>query len=1012
MTGAPDPRDGTFPGGTSSDGTARVYAVDPGRPFADALAAGILDHVGRDPLALSGCIVLMPTRRACRALREAFLRLSGGEPLLLPRLAPLGQLDADELDLMSTALPGGGDLDLPPAFTPLRRQLLLTKLVQGTGLTPTPAQAARLAAELARLRDQMLAEGIGLDRLAGLVPDDHALHWQITLDFLKIIGEHWPAIEAEEGAIDASARHNLLMRRQAELWRARPPTEPVIAVADPGSSRGTAELLAVVARLPQGAVVLPGLDLGLDDGAWSALDDAHPQFGLSRMMDALGVGRAEVRPWPCPGIPATPPARPRLLGEALRPAATTEAWRELSGFSEGDLDGLWRIDCPTPQEEAASIALLMRQALETPERTAALVTPDRALARRVAMALERWGIAVDDSGGRPLSDTAVGTFLRLVSDCALRNAEPVALLTLLKHPLAAGGRDPAAFRSRARALERAVLRGPRPGAGFAGLRAALEAAEDRRFARRDARRELLGWVEGLESLTEPWRAALADGAPRPLATWLKLHGELAEALAATDHEIGPQRLWRHEDGEAAAGFLNDLLRAAGDFGDVAGTDYPALFEALLAAAAPVRPRYGRHPRLSILGLLEARLQQADVIVLGGLNEGTWPPEPAADPWLSRPMRKALGLASPEFRLGLAAHDFAMLACAPRVVLTRAERVDGTPTVPSRWLLRLDAVLDGLGLGGIIGTGAETWLYWAAELDRPARVRPVGPPEPRPPVAARPRRLSVTQVETWMRDPYAVYARHVLGLSALDPIAADPGAAERGQFIHLALDAFVREHPGALPPDAVRRLLALGEQAFGDHLAQPDVWAFWWPRFERVARWFVAQEQARRETTRPLLTEASGRMELAGPAGPFTLVAKADRIDLMPDGSLAILDYKTGAPPSTREVELGFAPQLPLEAAIAEAGGFEPIEARQVSSLAFWRLSGGDPPGEEKALPPDALPRLVAEARAGLLALIHAFDDPRTPYRALPRPERAPRYSDYAHLARVQEWSTAGGDGGE
>jgi ATP-dependent helicase/nuclease subunit B len=998
----------------SSHRVPSVYTVDPGLPFADALAAGILERVGRDPLRLAACTVLMPTRRACRSLREAFLRLSGGEPLLLPRLSPLGQIDADEIDLLAEELPGADGLELPPAMPALRRQLLLTKLVLASPLATTPGQAARLAKELSRLRDEMLAEGLDLDHLRNLVPDEHAVHWQVTIRFLEILWDAWPAIEAETGAIDGAARHNLLMARQAELWRARPPRDPVFAVGDPGSSRRTAELLAVVARLPRGAVVLPGLDLGLDDDAWAALDDAHPQHGLSRLIETLGVGREDVLPWDAPGIDAPSPARARLLSEALRPAATTEAWRDLDGIGEEALDGVSRLDCPTPQEEATAVALVMRHALETPGRTAALVTPDRALARRVATALERWGVAVDDSGGRPLRDTAVGTFLRLVADCALANAEPVALLTLLKHPLAAGGQDPAAFRARARALERAVLRGPRPGPGFAGVRAALDAAEDRRFRARDERAELADWLRGLEALMAPWLGALAADGERPLADWLNLHGELAEALAATNRESGPERLWRHEDGEAAAAFLNELLRAAPDFGALAGGEYPGLFESLLATASPVRPRYGRHPRLSILGLLEARLQRADVMVLSGLNEGTWPPDPVADPWLSRPMRRTIGLPAPERRVGLAAHDFALLANAPRVVLTRSERVDGTPSVPSRWLMRLDAVLDGLGLGGILGREDGTWIHWAAELDRPASVRPVRAPEPRPPVKARPRRLSVTQVETWMRDPYAVYARHVLRLDALEPIAADPGASERGQFIHRALDAFVREHPDALPPDAADRLLAAGREAFGDHLAQPDVWAFWWPRFERVARWFVAREAERRggegrPRAAPLATEAKGELALDGPAGPFVLRATADRIDRLEDGSLAILDYKTGSPPSAREVELGFAPQLPLEAAIAEAGGFEGVPAAPVAELAFWRLSGGDPPGEERPLDPASLPRLVEEARLGLEALVRAFDDPRTPYRALPRPDRAPRHSDYAHLARVQEWSTAGGE---
>lgn len=975
-------------------------------PFVDALAAGILEQVGGEPLALAACTVLLPSRRACRSLREAFLRISGGSPQLLPRMTPLGDIDADELSIGVEDLSvGGAALDLPPAFSPLRRQLLLTQAILRTGTTERHDQAARLAGELGRLRDQMIAEGLGFDRLDGLVPEDHARHWQITLDFLKVLREVWPLFEAAEGAVDAATRNRLVLEAQAALWREKPPRSPVIAAGHTNVGTAAAGLLHVVARLPQGRVVLPGLDLGMDDLCWAALDDAHPQYELARLLDALEATRDDVLVWRCARpIPAAPAARTRLLAEALRPAATSEAWRDLDEVGEDALEGLSRIDCPTPQEEAGVIALLMREALETPAKTVALVTPDRSLARRVATALERWGIAVDDSGGRPLGDTAVGTFLRLAADCALADAEPVRLLTLLKHPLAAGGLDPARFRARARELERFVLRGPRPGAGFAGLRAALSAA--------DYVPEGLGaWFARLEAVLGPWTAAMTDGTDRPLAEWIDLHCLTVETLAEGNREPGPQRLWRHEDGEAAAHFLNELKRAAEGFPPVPGALYPPLFEALLSTAPAVRPRYGLHPRLSILGLLEARLQRADLVILGGLNEGTWPPDPGADPWLSRPMRKALGLPSPERMVGLAAHDFAQLANAREAVLTRAERVEGTPTVPSRWLLRLDAVLDGLDLSGRIDRDAERWLAWAETLDRPASMRAAAPPEPRPPVAARPRRLSVTEVETWMRDPYAIYARHVLRLKALEPIAADPGASDRGQFIHAALDGFVKAWPDVLPPDAVDRLKELGREAFGDHLARPDVWAFWWPRFERICAWFVEHEARRRETARTVAAEVRGTLVLDGPAGPFTLVGKADRVDRLDGGGLAIIDYKTGTPPSGTEVALGFAPQLPLEAAMAAAGGFEGLAAEPVAELAFWRLSGGEPAGEEKPVAGDAAD-LAEQARAGLLALIEAFDDPATPYRALPRPDRAPRFSDYAQLARIQEWSAGPGEGGE
>ena len=715
---------------------ATLYTIPPGIAFVDALAAELLARAAGEPLALAGYTVLLPTRRSLRALQEALLRRSEGRPLLLPRLLPLGDLDADELALAAPEAAGGGAaLELPPALPALRRQLLLARTILAVGDTetrPQPDQAARLAAELARLLDQVQIEGIDFDRLKDLAPEDYAEHWQQTLRFLAILTDHWPAILASEGAIDGAERRSRLLQAQAALWQRSPPPGPVIAAGSTGSIPATAALLGVVARLPQGAVVLPGLAREVDDEGWAAIgrDPGHPQFGLHQLLDRLGVARSSVRDWPCHDLPATPPSRARILAEALRPAETTEGWR--AGRTGGDglerarlaLRQVRRIDCPGPAEEAGVIALLMRERLELPGQRAALVTPDRGLARRVAVELQRWGIAIDDSAGQPLGDTPPGTFLRLAAQLPAEQMAPVPLLALLKHPLAAGGRPPAALRRLARRLDR-KLRGPRPAPGMPGLAAAL--AEDEVVS---------AWLAELAAMAEPL-AGQMDGEMAPLSELLAGHIAFAEAMAASPEASGASRLWAGEAGEAAADFVAELAAAAADFGEVPGARYPALFAALMAGRV-VRPRYGGHPRLAIWGPLEARLQQVDLMILGGLNEGTWPGDPAVDPWLSRPMRAAFGLPAPERRIGQAAHDFAQAFAAPEVVLTRAQRVEGTPTVPSRWLLRLDGYLAAIGHPPL--REAAPYLAWHAALDRPDRVAPEPPPQPRPPVAARPRQL--------------------------------------------------------------------------------------------------------------------------------------------------------------------------------------------------------------------------------------------------------------------------------
>jgi ATP-dependent helicase/nuclease subunit B len=1009
----------------------KVYTIAPDRPFLATLAAGLLEMADGDPLRLPRVTVLLPTRRAVRSLREAFLGAASdgreaGAPLLLPRMRPIGDLDSDELSL-AEGVADGEDLAVAPAIPELRRRLLLTRLVlrwgERVGEGPIlPGQAAALAASLARLLDTVATEGASFERIDDLVPESLAEHWQIVLRFLKILPQHWPRILAEEGALDPAERRNRLLESQATIWRHSPPRDPVIAAGLVGGIPAMTALLAVVAALDHGAVILPGLDRACADEEWQAIeqDDSHPQYLMVGLLAALDLAPAEVPDWPPTGasrplrredasadLPLfgavsrkaqeaaktreadeSPRARrARLLGEAMRPAATTDVWRRLPPEPADALGGLSRYDCASSQREAVTIALLLRRKLETPGATAALVTPDRELARRVAAELRRWGIEIDDSAGVPLNRTPPGVFLRLVLELADSRLAPVQLLAALKHPLAAGGLAPAVFRDLARQLERAIL-GPRPAPGFAGLKAALA----------DANGGLRRFADRLEACLGPLPELLA-GETVPLSRLAASHIAAAERLAATATEPGNESLWREPAGEAAARFCHELIDAARDFPPLPGRHYKPLFEAL-AGGAVVRPTFGRHPRLAIWGPLEARLQHADLLVLGGLNEGTWPGPAEHDPWMSRQMRREFDIARPERAIGIAAHDFVQATGAPEVALTRATRSEGVPTVPSRWLLRLDAVLRAVGLDDALRPD-ETMRQAAEQIDRADRYRPLPPPEPRPPLAARPRTLSVTQIETWLRDPYAIYARHILRLKALDELDADPNRAELGTVIHRALDKFVRRFPRELPGDAEAQLLRFGWEQFGPILSRPGAWAFWWPRFERITRWLVQEERCHRSEIVESLSECEGGWTLESAGGPFTITAKADRIDRLAEGGLLLIDYKSGSLPAAKAIEAGFAPQLPLEGAILQGGGFSGVGG-VVAALEYWRLSGGEPAGERRPIDGGEAGALIDRAIAQLQALIERFDDLAMPYLAVPSPRWAPRFSDYRHLERLGE----------
>ncbi len=827
---------------------ARVFTVPPGAPFLKAIATAILqgnlpEPGGRAPqvLELPAYTLLMPTRRAARALQEAFLEAGGGRAMLLPTIRPIAQGDED-LALMTGLIDDGpapvGSLELAPAVSAIERRLALTTLVmrwsrvlrrpdegtahigpQATAGAGTPAQAAHLAAELARLMDMVETERPGepmLDKLAALVPEDLSEHWQKTIDFLEIVTASWPAYLAERGLLSPADRRNRAILAEAHRLAASPPKGPVIVAGVTGSIPATVELMRAVVSLPHGAIVLPGLDTHLDAASWAMITaeppgqphPEHPQFGPKRLLDRLGLKREDVRTLGA-STPATD-SRCALIAETMRPSGTTARWYTYAKSADrnavrASLKGVSLIEAPSAQDEAEAVALILREAAETPGRTAALISPDRLLARRVAVRLEAWGIRVDDSAGRPFAKTVPGTFLDLVISAITKGFAPAETMALLKHPLTRLGLDAFQVRRAARAIEIAVLRHLYLGSGLKGLATALAQAESDVAAktRRGAAVQRL-WPEDwqgahdllarLASAYAPLTAIFADRGEQPVHAIAAAHVATAEALARVPetNENDGSPLWRDEAGTAASAFFLGLVDATLPAPEIRAGDYADFYRSLIQGEN-VRPRVAVHPRLFIWGPLEARLQQADVMVLGSLNDGTWPEAADPGPWLNRPMRAALGLPSPEERIGHAAHDFTSFLAAPNVFLTRAQKIDGVPTVPSRWLMRLQALLSGLDLGDVLRPD-KPWIGWARARDAVTNRIRIEAPEPRPSVDARPRKMSVTKIETWLANPYAIFASHVLKLDKLPLLGAGPDAALRGSIVHDIMRHFAVKYP--------------------------------------------------------------------------------------------------------------------------------------------------------------------------------------------------------------------------
>jgi ATP-dependent helicase/nuclease subunit B len=968
----------------------RVAAFPPGAAFLPALARAWL-AAGGDP---ADGLLILPNRRAARAVAGAFLQANRGRPLLLPRIIALGAIDEAALALQ-------GALDLPPSVPKLARQATLARLILARGGAdgaPRRLHAAwALAGDLAALLDEADEAEIALGpALRGVVPAELAAHWQTTLNFLAIVTRAWPDILAGMGALNPASRQRLLFDAQARAWAENPPeakTWLVARAAGPALGR----LARVVAGLPQGAVILPDYDPGLDDFARDHIDDGHAQSGIARLLGAIGVRRAEIALWPAPET-QVPPGRAALLSKALLPAAALGAWQDQA---VPGTTGLYRLAARDEAEEATAIAMILRDALETPGRTAALVTPDRALARRVAAILPRFGILADDSAGEPLADTPPAVFLRLLARAAVTEFAPIPLLALLKHPLTAAGAPPESARAQARALERLALRGPRPPPGFDGLKYRL--AESKKDTK-----AVEGFLARLELRLKPVTGLPLATSP---ADALRALIEAAEALAATEAEPGAARLWANEAGIALSDHLIEIFAALDGLPDFPAADLPDLLDAILAGAVVRKPRTrDGHPRIAIWGVQEAMLQTVDVAVLAGLVEGVWPAIPEPGAWLSRQMRKDSGLPALERQIGEAAHDFFGLCCrCPTVILAAPNRRDRAPAIPARWLTRLDALLAGAGAAVPRHDAAS----WARQLDVPAEREPRPKPEPRPPAAARPRELSISDIATLIADPYAIYAKKILRIAELDPIDEESDPSLFGNIVHAGLHKFFAAKPDFEAPDAAKNLTLDLQLAMRAERPRAALQHWWEARLERIAGWIVEAERDRRRLNRPvaIALEAEGRL----PVGPdFTLKGRADRIEAREDGSVFIMDYKTGTPPKPKDVELGSAPQLPLEAVMAETGAFGPEFQAPVTELAFWKLSGRHEKGEDKPLfagDPEKLRATIDNAAARLPSLIAKFANPATPYLARPHPARSTYKDVYQGISRSFEWGGQGDDDG-
>ncbi|MFU7529629.1 double-strand break repair protein AddB [Qipengyuania sp. ASV99] len=992
-----------------------VYSIAAHRGFADALVAGLVPRYGEQDLGLARLTLLVPSSRAARTISEAFIRhcgATGAAGMLMPRMVTVGDLDLDEA--LGALLDPLGASDIPPAVEPTRRWLEIAELIAlehaAQGDTPLPGAARlRLAREMARVMDRLLVEEKAPEDLTSQsvldMLGDLSGHWQNSLRLFARVQARWRGRLDELGAVDAATRRNLLFARATRKWRETPPEAPIVAAGVTSASPALARMLRVIAGLPGGAVVLPDLDLSLSEDAWAELGRAgaspepggqtfgardaltHPQYHLKLLLGRMGVARAEVRPWHRKGLSAAPPARSRAISSLFLPPQASKAWIDLDS-DERRLSGVRIMTNATGEEEAQAIALIVREALETPEKRVAVMTADRSLARRVAQHLARWNIDADDSAGQTLSLTPAGRLLGLLAELVSHGPDPVRVIAALSHPLVRKGDDEARrewLRS-LRVFDRR-LRRQTPAPGLTPLR---------EIARGGGVAE---WWDEAEAVIAP---LIDDSAAMGLADALDRLAMAAEALAG-------EAVWSREDGRALGAMVEDLRRLARDIGTIAA---PADIADVLRDAMDeiaVRPPYGGHPRVAIYGLLEARMTRADLVICGGLNEGSWPQAPGGDALLAPGVLRALGVPGAEYRIGLSAHDLAGALGAPEVVLSRAQRDAEGPTLPSRFLLRVEALLGRKTADAHRETRIPAML---ALLDREADPAPEYPrPMPRPDGRLRKVDVKVTALDRLRGDPYQFYAQEILGLSKLGPLSADPfdDPALRGTLVHKILEAWHRAR--AVQPDLA--LVPFATRKFAEARLHPLFTGLWQPRIlaalETFGQWI---DNAQGEGRSVIASEADGAMKVQG----ITVRGRADRIDRLADGTLAIVDYKTGPPPKMKQVVAGYAMQMGLLGLIARDGAFsQGAISGEAGKFEFWSL-GKDKDKDKDAFGYRLEPVKINKKRTGLtpeeFLPRHAdfLDEAISKYLLGDAPFTAKEnpdydgYSDYDQLMRLEEWA--------
>ena len=965
---------------------SRVFKVPVGVDFANVFLEGLKARLnGKQPHDLARVIIFINTRRAERKLKELFIN-SGSS--LLPQFYLITDLSDDPLKLCNLPAPAPSHHRLIN-LGQLIRKLLITE----PDLAPISA-TYELAESLAALMDEAQGEGIQMTDVLNLDVGEHSAHWNRSKKFLSILATHW-----EQNAFtDPQDRMRHVVETYATHWDKNPTNQTILIAGSTGSRGATALFMKAVAKLPNGAVILPGIDDELPREVWSALKTKkftldHPQAGFAKLFNSLNIDFDDVGPWHV--TDAKNIDRNKLISLALRPAPITNQWLEYGPQLKPHLNkatqNLELIEADTIKEEALTIATRLRYAAEVGQE-AVLISPSRNLTRRVNANLERWGIEADDSAGIPLQLSTTGIFLRSIAKCFGNPTFSHDFLALLKHPLTHSGKNRNIHNLMVMEIEvgqfngTKILRGGPPFIDFDLLSG---------WAAKDPSKEI--WSQWLSNIFQPLQTARE----MELYEWLHLLKKTAENLSDSPENTYESKVWEKDSGVAALKTLDQIMTQSVSSGLMSSIEFNAFLRSALNQE--LRPEaQSSNPLISIWGTLEARVQSKDLVILGGLNEDTWPTKSSHDMWLNRDMRKQLSLLLPERRIGLSAHDFQQAISSANVVLSRSLRDGDTPSTPSRWLIRITNLMNGLKDEGPqtleeMRNSGNYWLNCARSLDKVAENKKVPfemRPSPIPPKHARLKKLSVTQIKDLVRDPYKIYASVILNLKKLEPLGKQADAIERGNTIHTILEEFIKQTKNEFPEDASGLFMKITNNVLKKDVPWPAARRLWLARMHAVSSSFINEEIKRRTHGVNIALERRGEMDFHDLK--FKLTAKADRIDQGKDG-LRLYDYKASKPPSLGDIQY-FDKQLQLEAMIAFHNGFNRIQKQSIEHLEYISL-GPDLKKQAIDIDDQEVIKILDEFRS----LILIYNDTSKGFTARDKIQFLKHMSDYDQLSRKGEW---------